>query len=250
MLSIGESRTRDLNANELSNLERFITSPNTLRVVRALVNSHLRPVLTTDKKDLYVTNSEKTRSISTMSSRDIRGQQTDEDDKLICLYKIGMVLNQGEVLSWTTKVRKLTSVRHKNILLRVAHGDIFSNARLHRFRLRDNPSCFNCAEPLESILHRITDCPRAQETWRIVNEAKHALGMPILADFTIENLLGAKDRLEKIELTLNAEIIHRLATKGDGYCPRQLVKSALELIYHNEKLSTTLKDKLIVYLRS
>ena len=154
-------------------------------------------------------------SISKMTTKCFRLTQTSDEDKVICLYKLGLVLDPGEVLAWTSKIRKLTGTRHKNILLRVVHGDIFSNARLHKFRLRDTSACANCPDPVETILHRITDCPRAHETWRIANEARDALGIVRSTNFSIENLIGIGDRQDKIELAINAEIIHRLTTKGE-----------------------------------
>ena len=195
-----------------------------------------------------MTNSGKLLIMSTLTSKNLRLSQTNDEDKIICLYKIGLALNPGEVLSWTKKVRGLTSTRHKNIILRVAHGDIYSNDRLHRFRLRDSSACANCGEAVETIQHRITACPLAQETWTIANEARSAIGISILNDFTIENLLGAQDRLDKISLTINAEIIHRLTSKGEGYCSRQLVKSSLKLIRHSEHLTLEQRDKFDLYL--
>ena len=77
-----------------------------------------------------------------------------------------LILTPGEVISWTKKIKKLTSTRHENILLRAAHGDIFSIARLLKFGLKDNPKCSNCPEPVEANQHRIAECPKAIETWR------------------------------------------------------------------------------------
>ena len=241
-------KIRDLNVNELRALERYLIKPALTQTVRALLNLGPRPAIAYDEKDLYVTNSRSIQCISTMSSKNIRLNQTRDDEKIICLYKIGMALDPGEVMGWTSIVKKLTSTRHKNILLRTAHGDIYSNARLHKFRLRDNSGCANCAEAVESIKHRITECTQAQVTWMKVNEAKAALGMNVLTDFTIENLLGAKDRLDRIELAINAEIIHRLTSNGEGYCPNQVVKASLQLIRYSENLEPSLKVKLKEYI--
>ena len=72
--------------------------------------------------------------------------------------------------------------------------------------------------------------------------------MNVLTDFTIENLLGAKDRLDRIELAINAEIIHRLTSNGEGYCPNQVVKASLQLIRYSENLEPSLKVKLKEYM--
>ena len=80
------------------------------------------------------------------------------------------------------------------------------------------------------------NAPLALETWTKVNEAKNGLGMQTLADFSIENLLGTKDRPGKIELAINAEILHKLASRGEGYRPDQVVRAALQLIKNSEVL--------------
>ena len=146
-------------------------------------------------------------------------------------------------MSWTIKLRKLTSTRHKNVLLRAMHGDVFSNERLYRFGLRDSPACANCQEQLETVQHRLVECPKAREAWQKLEDIKTRLGLSTLSDLTIENLVGAKDRLNKIELAIQAELIHKLMTKSDGYCPNQLAKAATLLVCSSEILLPGLKEK-------
>ena len=167
----------------------------------------------------------------------------DEADSIICLYKLGLALNPGEVISWTNKMRKLTSTRHKNILLRVAHGDIFSNSRLFKFGLRDNPKCANCPEAIETVLHRLCECPLAIECWKKLEDWKRALGMNIMSDLSVENLLGAKDILSKVELALNAELLLKLSTRSNGYMPEQLVRSTVRLIGNSEWHKPEIRQK-------
>ena len=140
-------------------------------------------------------------------------------------------------------MRKLTSTRHKNILLRAVHGDIFSNGRLFKFGLRDNPKCANCPEAVESVLHRLLECPRSLESWRKLEEQKLELGLNAMSDFSIENLVGAKDNLSKIELALNAELLLKLSTRSEGYIPEQLVRSTIRLIGNSERLKPELRQK-------
>ena len=160
---------------------------------------------------------------------------------MICVYKIGLVLTPGELLSWTKRVKKLTSTRHRNIILRAAHGDIFSNARLHRFNLTDNPGCMNCQEPNESIQHRLLECPNATRAWMKLNDLKVRLGLMPLSALTLENILGANDNLSKLELALNAELVHRLASSKEHPNPDSLVRSIGQFIYHSESLDLDLK---------
>ena len=100
----------------------------------------------------------------------------------------------------------MTSTRHKNVLLRAIHGDIFSNGRMFRFGLIPDPKCLNCHDQSESSLHRLIECPKAAEAWELLERAKLRLNLQPLSDMSIENLLGAKDRVNRLELTLNAEL--------------------------------------------
>ena len=248
-------RIEQVSINELRSVERFIIKPQLVPILRGLKNLQLRHANLTinrDRKrlDLYVGNQCTISLISKMSSRDLRLGRTPEEEKIICLYKIGLALNPGEVLAWTKRLKKLTSTRHKNILLRVAHGDIFSNSRLCRFGLRNEANCANCPERVETIIHRIAECPLAIDTWTKVNEAKVMLGMQPLTDFSIENLLGTTERPNKIELAINAEVLHKLASRGEGYRPDQVVRATLQLIKNSEELVPSLRSKLKEYIDS
>ena len=65
-----------------------------------------------------------------------------------------------------------------------------------------------------------------------------------MRNIEIDNVLGAGDRLTKIELTLNAELLHLLSTHGArNYCPTELIKTAVKLVGYCENLEPTLKEK-------
>ena len=55
--------------------------------------------------------------------------------------------------------------------------------------------------------------------------------------------MGAKDKLSKIELALNAELILKLTSKGEGYSSSQLVRSTLQLIGNSERMNQDLRNK-------
>ena len=57
----------------------------------------------------------------------------------------------------------------------------------------------------------------------------------------LENILGAKDNLSKLELALNAELVHRLASSNEQPNPDSLVRSIGKFIYHSETLDSDLK---------
>ena len=229
-----------------------VTSAEFLHVNRYLIYPELVPILTRllatrrqiipngnmPSREMYPLML--TRSIvkvSTLSSRDFRSDLKSSDETMICTYKVGMILTPGEVKSWAYRKSKLTSTRHKNILLRVAHGDIYSNERLFRFGLINDPKCSNCAIANESITHRLVECPKAVEAWGKLEAAKLKLNLKQLSDLSIDNLLGAKDRLSKVELALNAELLHKLAAIGGSeYCPTQMVKMVVKTVGNCEHL--------------
>ena len=116
--------------------------------------------------------------------------------------------------------------------------------RPHRFGLRDSAGCSNCNEPNETPQHRIIGCPNAVRAWELLDELKRRIGLNQLTDISIDNLLGAKDRLSKIELALQSELLLRIISSSERYNPEVLVKASARLIYHSEVLSRELKEKL------
>ena len=221
---------------ELASVVRYLKEPALANLLNSLPGNPDPGDINQDAKEAYPKNGNLSR-LSTLTSKEIRLARNNEEDQMINVYKIGVILTPGELLSWTKSIKLLTSTRHKNILLRLVHGDIFSNARLSKFGLRPGSECANCPELIETIKHRVLECPSAQEAWRLLEVAKTALDMNSLSDLTLENLIGAKDRLNKLELALQAELLIKLTSKGEGYCPKQLVESTLKMIENNEKLN-------------
>ena len=233
--------------NDFNRIERFLVHPELGRILRALLTMPNRVETNAVAKEVYPTRSMNVTNVSCLTSKEIRTALTNDEDKIICLYKIGVMLDPGEVCSWTGRLKKLTSTRHRNILLRTVHGDFFSNSRLCKFGLREGSGCANCPEPVETVQHRINECPKAIDAWLRLDEAKRQLGLRPLIDFSLENLIGAKERLTKVELALNAELILKLSTKGEGYCPAQLVKATIKLIGNSEPLKGEVKDRFKAY---
>ena len=232
---------RFLKYRQLSNLiSQLIVQPQVARLVQGSIESN----------EMFPLKSCQLVKLSTLSSKQIRLNMINEEQHLICIYKIGTILTPGEVLSWTSRLKKLTSTRHRNILLRVVHGDIFSNSRLARFGLRQEANCQNCQEPNETILHRIIECSVARAAWVELERVKVRLGLTNLTDMSIDNLIGAKDKTSKLELALQAELIHRLTSKGDAYHPKELVKMVVKFISYSERLDINQKAKFNEVLRN
>ena len=230
---------------EYTSIERFLIYPELRPIIRRMLEAGHVPNLLTPLTalDAYPSRGHALTLITSLSSKQLRVNRSDDNDTMQCIYKLGLIMTPGELKSWTLRIKKLTSTRHKNILLRAAHGDIFSNSRLFRFGLKDDPKCCNCPEASETVIHKIVECPKALETWSLLEENKRKLGLNTLSDLSIENLMGAKDRISKIELALQAELILKLTSRGESYCPEQLVRTAIMLVCESEKLDAAVKQE-------
>lgn len=235
------AKISDLTIREFDSIARYLIYRELIVVIRELLTGQILPTIDCDTRGLYPTKDLRMVNMVNLTSKALRLNQTEAEVEMICVYKIGLVLTPGELLSWTRRMAKLTSTRHKNILLRAAHGDIFSNERLFRFNLIDSPGCKNCQAQHESTMHRLLECPTAVSAWQHLNELKVRLGLSALTDLSIENVLGAKDKLTKIELALNAELIHSLAAVNEHPQPDRLIKSICKRIHYSEYLSPGLK---------
>ena len=234
-----------LTAREYASIERFIIYPELRPIIRTLLEVRQQPILINGLTSLeaYPDKGSSLKRISTLSSKQLRISRSPNEETMQCIYKLGLIMTPGELKAWTIRIKKLTSTRHKNILLRAAHGDIFSNSRLFKFGLKDDPKCSNCDEPIETVIHRLVECPKALAAWTLLEENKRKLGLTTLSDLTIENLMGTKDRIGKIELALQAELILKLTSRSESYCPEQLVKAATMLVCESESLNAVLKQE-------
>ena len=234
-----------LTIGELDSVARYLKYRELSGVIRDLIAMRLNIGNiqgSIDKNELFPAKDNRFLRMSSLSSKFLRENQVTREDQMICVYKLGPILTPGEVLAWTGRLKKLTSTRHKNILLRVVHGDIFSNGRLAKFGLRQDAGCPNCQEPVETILHKIIGCNKALEAWQELERIKRKLNMNALTDLSTENLIGAKDNLNKLELALQAELIHRMTSRNETYCPRELVKTVVKFVSTAERLKPNEKQ--------
>ena len=242
--TIPNPKLNQLNMLQFNSISKFLPSQNLVQAVQRLVGTNpLNVVNVIGNLNLYPTRPGVMVDIAGLSSKEFRTARSKDEELMINVFKLGPILTPGELAAWTKSVKKLTSTRHRNILLRAMHGDIYSNSRLHKFKLRDAPNCCNCPELVETRLHRLVECPKAIEAWNELNRIKASLSLNTLSDNSIENVVGAKDRVSKLELALQAELILKLSTKSDGYCPSQLVRSAVLLVCNSEKLEPEVNER-------
>ena len=116
-----------------------------------------------------------------------------------------------EVDNWCLNLKKLSSVRHKNILLRAAHGEIYSKEKLARFGLIQDQQCPRCGL-VEDLRHKLIDCEYTKRIWGVAFGKSNPTGY----DLDIENrILGAFRGCTATKLTLHAEILLRLSSLKD-----------------------------------
>ena len=225
---------------------RYLRYPQLGSAFKELIRTGINAPVTTAVEEMFLVKNNAVVSICSLSSKALRLNDQVPEENMICVYKSGLILNPGELISWTNQRRRLTSTRHKNVLLRIAHGDVFSNERLHRFGLKDSPKCSNCNEPFESPLHRVVECLNARRTWNIMDAARDRLGLRQLTDHSIENLLGAKDKLNKIELAIQAELLQKIISTSEPYSPERIVANSIKVIQYSERLEPELYEKFRV----
>jgi len=176
--------------------------------------------------------------IKKLSSKSIRECLTVMDP--ICLPKFGAILTPNECLNWGESLRRVTSVKHKSILLRVAHGDVYSKAKLFRFGLINSPDCTQCGQP-EDLQHKIFMCPYSNRIWEIATNLTDRLkpAQQITNDPIENRILGASTNSSPLILTIHAEILLRLLglRDDDNYrlTPKHLVKLSIMSIMKRER---------------
>ena len=87
-------------------------------------------------------------------------------------------------------------------------------------------------------------CPKAEQAWHKLNEVKFKLDLKQLNNISIESILGIDETLNRVELALNAELLHKLTSVGsEEYSVLEIVKSTLKIITNCEPLNPELKEK-------
>ena len=125
----------ELTLNEVTDLSRHFAIPGLARVVEGIRRNPLIANSIIPEYDLYPLSPGKAVRLSSTPSKTFRTSMKTLEEQIICLYKSGLTLQPGEVMCWSKKVKKLTSTRHRNSVLRIAHGDVYTNERLFRFGL-------------------------------------------------------------------------------------------------------------------
>ena len=164
--------------------------------------------------------------INKISSKIIRDSCKSSDNI------IPKMLSQLDVTNLSTigsRIKRLTNIKNRGILLRVMHGDIYCGTRLKKFGMTESDICSRCGEK-EDIEHQIMNCPYTKVIWDIVTFITG------IAHSNLSVILGNDQRHNKASMALNAEIIKILLaidrpTQNQG----QMIAKILERLSYMEK---------------
>ena len=231
--SRGARKIKDLTQRELGDLRRYI-NPESFEALRTANETRIQINDPSHSSTYFINGMPKL--LSKCTSKEIRLERAMLSP--LCSYKIGLNLERSQALSWGLRVSKLTSTRHKNILLRVAHGDIYTKERLVRFGMAQDPLCPRCNE-IETLKHKFIECDYIKRIWDIAFclSSQASVTNPINED-PIEAALGAYLTSNITILTLNAELLLRInSLKEENYLlhPKFFVKATLDFLIRREK---------------
>ena len=244
----GVNKIEELTQVDLNALERYIEN----RKLPLIKKSRRLPALN-NIADISISISVKDRfkELASCTSKEIRESRMSPDP--ICEYKLGVNLSLAEATNWGFKLSKLTSIKHRNTLLRVAHGEFYTKDKLFRYNLIANNSCPRCGE-VETLIHKFVECEYIARIWQC---AQRTSGYPTASNLpqreSHKSIIGSSVESTMTNLTLNAEILLRISylREEQNYLihPRTFVKNCLKAIERNEG-KAEIKEEIKALLRN
>ena len=234
----GKLTIGDLSANELDSLRRFLPT-NLIDFAKAVLAIPTEALACSQW--LYPLKNALVK-LNSLNSKSIRLAR--EDNEPICLFKIGPILGPAEALNWSNTLSKLTSTRHKDILLRFMHGELYSKERLHRYGLTQSPNCQRCNQ-VETLKHKYLECPYIKEIWRRTLALTNRLRNGAPNEPLIDRVMACPEPNRTI-LTIHAEMLLEIRRLKDDArhltLPKILLRKALERLSRREVLNKVQED--------
>jgi len=140
-------------------------------------------------------------------------------------------------------------VAHKSILLRVLHGDIYTNEKLFRFGMRDSPRCSRC-DLDDTLEHRLNVCPRVLSLTEKLTTMTSKIGNRadrLNADQK-EKLLACFKDVDIATLTVHAEIIKLIVGKSELINPEATLQRTVQALIQKES-NVAVKNQLMNLLQ-
>ena len=225
---------KDLTIADLRDLRGYI-KPTKITLIENSIRTNSRRV---DPDFLYTYFiKDVAKPLEKLSSKQIREARANTEP--ITDYKLGIISTKSESLSWGLKLSKLSSIKHRNILLRVAHGEIYTKEKLCRFKMINSSDCPRCGA-LENLQHKFIECSYSARIWRIVlNSCKNIVTTDPLSQQKARAIVGAYLDTNPTILTINAEILLRILSLKDDenhlIHPKHFVRNALKYLVRREK---------------
>ena len=153
-----------------------------------------------------------------------------------------------EVSNWGNNIKRLSCVRHKNTLLRAAHGEIYSRNKLLRYGLSNDDICPRCHES-EDQRHKLIECPYVARIWKRVFELTNVQENHVERE---NQILGAYKECNVTKLTVHAEVLARILSLKDKETyiihPKTFVRHAILYLTKKER-KNEIKTELEALLR-
>ena len=232
----GIRKVGQLDRDQLNRIKGLIKVKELTPWIAAAIQIQIPPPSPSDYEAIWY--NDRLTSIAQLTTKQIR--EPLELNEPITSFKIGVNLEVNESLTWCHRIKKLTATRHQNCLLKIAHGDMYTNDRLMRFGLRDNDNCDRCGNT-DSRTHRIASCPKALELW---NELRRLNSQTRLREDNpdlVKEVLGMTEPI-KSELVIHAEILQCLNaginSKLNSLPAKVTLKVLLSKLYSVESRTT------------
>ena len=229
----GKLRIRDLSIIDLDRISRLMKNRNLYQILRTSLNLNIPRPEAGDNLTYWLKGLKPLCKLSAKEFRNAHSQWLP-----LCTYKIGAILSPIENSNWTFKLGKLTSTRHKNLLLRVAHGDWYSKERLFRFGLADDPLCESCGQ-IETISHKALKCQVKFNIWKSLARQEN-IDLDSLAE-PMEFVLGMHKHENLASIVVHAELLSMILYKTPELPPERII----ELVKNKlKRVDIKLRNKL------
>jgi hypothetical protein len=117
--------------------------------------------------------------------------------------------NENHIIAMLSNIKGLTSVRHKNTILRIINGDWFTQEKLAKIGLIETPKCQRCHEA-EDRIHMLSECVTVNRIWKhLYKRVEEITGTKY--EVNLENVLCVgRNSTNKQVLTVTIDVIGRL----------------------------------------
>ena len=245
---LGITKVGELDGLQLENLRPFVTQ-HLFRAIKETLPITLPNVPNVPLENNFsVIAKSKLLDLSKKTSKEIRGPLGNSEP--LTIFKIGVIMTPTEALSLFAQIRRLTNVRHKDMLLRLLHGELYCKEKLNRYGLITSPNCPRCSEP-ETLTHKYIECAYSRLVWKECLKLTNKIRRDINPIETESEKIFCCNEPDQVALTIHAEILLRIkALKDDAdylLLPKLLVKNAVIAISKRE-LKRELKEKALSLL--